>query len=351
MAALSLIAGPRAREHLYQHGLRQQDIDVMVGASGGPKWFSLYGLDQYLFADFFRQRQAPLHLIGSSAGAWRFACFAQRDPIAASQRFARAYRDITFPAGANVNQVTAASRSILDTAIPSASEAQEILDNPTIKLNLIVARARKVTGSRHRGLQALSLGLAAGANAVHRSTLGAFFERVLFHSASDKPPFYDINDLPTRRVALTQDNLRDAVMASGSIPLALNGVANIHGAGPGMYYDGGVTDYHFDIPFSAKGLVLYPHFYSTITPGWFDKALKWRRGSPANFDNVIILCPSPEWVASLPFGKIPDRKDFVQLDDKTRIQYWAETMKRSSELADELHELVHGNELHQALAR
>jgi hypothetical protein len=140
-------------------------------------------------------------------------------------------------------------------------------------------------------------------------------------------------------------------MASGSIPLALNGVANIHGAGPGMYYDGGVTDYHFDIPFSAKGLVLYPHFYSTITPGWFDKALKWRRGSPANFDNVIILCPSPEWVASLPFGKIPDRKDFVQLDDKTRIQYWAETMKRSSELADELHELVHGNELHQALAR
>ena len=68
--------------------------------------------------------------------------------------------------------------------------------------------------------------------------------------------------LPTQHVLLTKDNLRQAVLASGSIPMVLNPVENIAGAGRGLYYDGGVTDYHFDLSFSDSGLVLYPHFYS-----------------------------------------------------------------------------------------
>ncbi|MDF1781421.1 MAG: patatin-like phospholipase family protein [Alcanivoracaceae bacterium] len=342
MNALRLVAGSRALAHLREHGLRQQDFDVMVGASGGPKWFALYGLDQYLMGEFFKQRTTPLHLLGSSAGAWRFSCFAQKDPIAASKRFAEAYHSITFAADANIHHITDGSRSILDAAIPTPQHAQEIIDNPIFKLNLIVARARRLTSSRNRLLLAASLGVTATANAVHRKALGAFFERVLFHSANERPPFYDVNDLPTHRVALTQDNLRDAIMASGSIPMALHGVEDIDGAGPGLYYDGGVTDYHFDIPFGNDGLVLYPHFYPTITPGWFDKAIKWRKANSKNYENVLILCPSDEWVKSLPFGKIPDRKDFANMDDTTRIKYWRTTLDRSAELADELRELASG---------
>lgn len=349
MTALRLIAGPAAARQLREHGLRQQDISVMVGASGGPKWFSLYGLDQYLFGEFFRDRSTPLHLIGSSSGAWRFACFAQKNPVVASQRFAEAYKDITFPAKASVEQITTASRNILEAAIPGSQAAQEIIDNPIIKLNLIVARARRITASRNRTLQGMSLGLTAAANALHRNTLGAFFERVLFHSASEKPPFYDINDLPTHRVPLTQENIQSAVMASGSIPLALNGVRDIPGAGQGLYYDGGVTDYHFDIPFSKNGLVLYPHFYPHITPGWFDKALKWRKANPKHYDNVLILCPSKQWVEQLPFKKIPDRKDFSRMDRQTRLHYWSETMKRSFALAEELQQLTNADSLAKAL--
>ena len=81
--------------------------------------------------------------------------------------------------------------------------------------------------------------------------------------------------------------------------------------------------------------MLYPHFYPKVSPGWFDKGLKWRRPGAGNYDNVIMLCPSESWVKSLPFGKIPDRKDFNQLPDDKRFQYWQEVTERSFELAED----------------
>ena len=73
---LSIMAGPAARSILAERGLNARDVSWLVGASGGPKWFVLYGLDQYLAGDFFRHKQEPLRLLGSSAGAWRMACYA-----------------------------------------------------------------------------------------------------------------------------------------------------------------------------------------------------------------------------------------------------------------------------------
>ena len=214
---------------------------------------------------------------------------------------------------------------------------QQVLDNPNIKLSLVVAKAQRISSARHRLLQAGALTLAAGANLVSRRHLRHFFERVLFHVAGEMSPFHNAGTLPTRHVELTTANLKQAVLASGSIPMVLNPVENIAGAGPGLYYDGGVTDYHFDLPFSNEGLVLYPHFYPYLTPGWFDKALKWRKANPAHLHNVVLLCPSPSWVQSLPYGKIPDRNDF-KLPDSSRINYWQTVIQRSEELADAMHQ-------------
>ena len=62
-----------------------------------------------------------------------------------------------------------------------------------------------------------------------------------------------------------------------------------------VHWDGGVIDYHLDLDFgTGDGLILYPHFYDHIVPGWFDKALGWRRGTPANFDRVLLIAPSKE---------------------------------------------------------
>ena len=342
--ALRLIAGPGARARLERDGLQADDIRVMAGASGGPKWLALARLDEYLFGEFFAgPRETPLHLIGSSSGAWRFACFAQADPAAASRRFAEGYQQICFRPGMSFDEITRHTHTLLDVVLPDAAACQQVLANPHIKLNLIATRARGLNAARARALQAAGLGLTALANAIHRRALGGFFERVLFHAASHQPPFYQLNDLPTRRVALAENNVRQAILASGAIPLVLSGIPDIPGAGPGMYYDGGVTDYHFDIPFSQDGLVLYPHFYPTITPGWFDKPLKWRRGNPQHYDNVVILCPTDEWVAALPGGRIPDRRDFTRLSDVQRIRDWGEAIKRSEMLVEDFQRLQQGD--------
>lgn len=330
---LRLLAGPTALAHIKQQGINQADFTVMVGASGGPKWFSLYGLDQYLFGQFFHGRSTPLHILGSSAGAWRFACFAQADPVAASQRFCQAYSHICYPKHADINLVSEISAAIVDAVFPTEQHIEQVLTNPVIKLNLVVAKARRISSVRHKLLQAGVLTLAASANLVHRKHLQHFFQRVLFHCPGDESPFHYAGILPTQHVALNQHNLRQAVLASGAIPMVLNPVENIAGAGQGLYYDGGVTDYHFDLPFTDNGLALYPHFYPHLTPGWFDKALSWRRAKPAHLHNVVLLCPTDSWVASLPFGKIPDRNDF-KLPDAVRINYWQEVISRSHELAE-----------------
>ncbi|WP_215397503.1 patatin-like phospholipase family protein [Rheinheimera oceanensis] len=333
--ALRILAGPTAFNHIQQHGLQQADFSVMVGASGGPKWFSLFGLDQYLFGEFFAGRSTPLHILGSSAGAWRFACFAQADPVAASQRFCRAYCHITYPKTADTKLITEISARIIDDVFPTEQHVQQVINNPLIKLNLVVAKARRLSAARSKLLQAGGLTLAAGANLLNRKHLQYFFQRVLFHAPGEPSPFHYAGLLPTQHTELSTANLRQAVLASGSIPLVLNPVEDIAGAGVGRYYDGGVTDYHFDLPFTDSGLVLYPHFYPSLTPGWFDKALKWRKANPAYLHNVVLLCPSDSWVKSLPFGKIPDRKDF-KLADNIRIAYWQQVIERSHELADAL---------------
>ena len=80
MKALSLYAGPRAMRQLQANGLQQEQFTVLAGASGGPKWFVLYGLDRFLFGDFFDDREEVLATIGSSAGAWRLACLGTAEP-------------------------------------------------------------------------------------------------------------------------------------------------------------------------------------------------------------------------------------------------------------------------------
>ena len=49
-----------------------------------------------------------------------------------------------------------------------------------------------------------------------------------------------------------------------------------------------------------------------------------------------MLAPSKEFVASLPYGKIPDRNDFTDLDADTRIKYWNTVFSETEKLAEAL---------------
>ena len=89
--------------------------------------------------------------------------------------------------------------------------------------------------------------------------------------------------------------------------------------------------------FEHKGLVLYPHFQKAVVPGWLDKSLKWRHHSTHHLDTMVLLAPNPEWVKTLPNGKLPDRTDFTHYgnDLAGRVKAWNTACSASAQLVDE----------------
>ncbi|MGB1271706.1 MAG: patatin-like phospholipase family protein [Endozoicomonas sp.] len=350
---LCVSAGRLALEKVRSSGLPQHSIKVMAGASGGPKWFVLSGLDKVLLTEYFRDRQTPLDLLGTSAGSWRFSCFCQNDPLAAHQRFEQGYLLTRYSENPDIHEISCKARELVESMIgPNGTE--EILNNQVMRFNLIVVRSHGLLSSERRPVQMTGLGMAATANLVNRKLLSYFFTRTLFYhpayEQSEKPDFFHLNDLPTDRVRLSSDNLVSAVMASGSIPAVMEGVSDIKGAPEGIYRDGGITDYHFDLPLhKGDGLVLYPHFYNRMIPGWFDKALKKRRPALENTDNIVLISPSSEFVASLPYGKIPDRNDFQRCSFEERVRYWERVIRESERLGDCFLELVNSGRIQEVV--
>jgi len=339
-SALSLRAGPDALRIIRERGLRAEDVDVVPGASGGAKWLVLAGLDRFLFGEFFRgERTRPLHLIGSSIGSWRMAAFAQRDPVAALERAHHAYiYDQHYSPKPSAHEVTEVGLRVLDVLLGD-SGVEDILGNASKHLHIITTEGRGLAASDRRILLAASMAVAAAGNLLSRRTLSLQLRRFIFHTAGDQTPFTGLEDFETTHVALTRENIRPALLASASIPLVLEGVA-IPGTA-GVHWDGGVLDYHLDMNFGAgEGLVLYPHFYPHVVPGWFDKSLSWRRARVDNFRRALIIAPSDAFVASLPGGKIPDRRDFYTMDEGERVARWEQAFAASDRLADELRELL-----------
>jgi hypothetical protein len=340
--ALRIRAGAQAYREIRTHGFDPALVQTLVGASGGAKWLVLSGLDRVLIRRFIAARSTPVHLIGSSIGAWRFACYARRDPLAALERFEDAYVEQRYSARPSSAEVSARSREILDTLLGEHG-VEEILSHPALHLHVIAARCRGLTASTGQRVLLAALGVAAAANVLDRRLLGAFFVRTLFHDVRVRPPFGDPHALATEHVALTCENLADCIIATGAIPLVLDAVRDIAGAPPGVYRDGGIIDYHFDAELAEKGrIALYPHFYGHVTPGWFDKHWPSRRARPRSLERVLLLHPSEEFVAALPHGSLPDRRDFVSLTDAERIRSWRGVIERSRRLGDELEAALDG---------
>lgn len=341
-------AGPRAMAILRDGGLKPEMIKVVAGAAGGPKWLILSRVDRFLFGTWLDGRKTPLHLVGSSSGAWRFAAAAQADPLAALDRLERAYIDQCYTERPSPAAVSREGGRILNSYLNARTCAQ-ILNHPQLRLNFLAVRSR---GSRQRSLPAgmwLRMGAAAALNAVNRRALGLLFERVLFHDPRALPPFYPMTGFPLRTVALSGDNLIPAVLASGSIPLVMAGVDGMPGAPAGRYWDGGVIDYHLDLPYDrcSDGLVLFPHYTDRMIPGWLDKRLGRRRPSAAHTRNLLLISPSAAFLRRLPFQKIPDRSDFLRFrgNDAARMDYWRRAVAAGAALAEDVADLLAGGRL------
>lgn len=348
--ALTIRAGRRALGRIRERGLRPEDVHVIPGAAGGPKALGLSGLDKAIFGDWLPRVPQERALIGSSIGSWRFAAVASSDnPKSQLAKLAELYTCQRFSKGVSPAEVTRKSTLFLEELLGGREES--ILEHPWYRLNIVVVRSLAGLEDDARGRLGLGLMKAISANMVSRRHLGRFFERGIIHDQRLPTPVAKLVDFPSHHVPLSRDNLIPALLASASIPLVMAGVRNIPGAPEGIYRDGGLLDYHLDLPYQQPGVVLYPHFTDRVIPGWFDKTLPWRRGDANGLQDVVLVAPSRAYLDSLPDKKLPDRKDFERFagDDAGRERTWRTAVSRSDRLGDEFMELIETGRIGEVL--
>jgi hypothetical protein len=339
-SALTLRAGSLAKQLIEKEGLQSQQVDMIPGAAGGPKGIGLMGLDQAIFGDFLQRAKQRRFLIGSSVGAWRFAGILAQGEQLGPQRLAELYIHLPFHKKMNIAEIEKISRDMLYSILDQQSK--KLVEHPDYHLTIISAKAEHLFQSDQKlALYGSLLGI-IGTNAVSRQHLSKFMQRVICQPAQF--PQFKIRDdaFKTHYLNFDQDNVADWLMASGSIPAVTPAVKNIANAPQGAYRDGGLIDYHIDLPFESKGIVLYPHFSDRIIPGWFDKMFKSRTANSQNQTRTLLISPSQAYLQSLPLGRLPDRKDFVMkgLDDQKRIAWWKQSVAESQRLGDEFLELI-----------
>ena len=340
MRALAIHAGPRALVHLREHGLRPSDVRAIPAAAGGPKGLVLSPLDRFIFGEWLASTDHTVHLLGASIGAWRMATGCLDGPAAAFALMADDYIRQEYehapgkpPKPTHVSEVFGAKL-----AERFDASAQQVLAHPRFRLHVFTSRGRHLM--RRQGRLRTPLGYlgAFATNALSRKAMGGWLERVIFSDARDPLPLH-LQDYRTHVVPLDERNLQQAILASCSIPFWLDAVHDIPGAPRGAYWDGGITDYHLHLDYASMsdGLVLYPHFQKSLIPGWLDKAFRHRHRATERLDNVIVLSPEPEWVRTLPDGKLPDRSDFKRYGDDVaaRIAAWSTAVRESERLRDE----------------
>lgn len=339
--ALTIRAGRRALAKLRQKSLGPEDVHVIPGAAGGPKALDISGLDKAIFGDWLLRAEQERVLIGSSIGSWRFAAVASSDnPRAQLAKLAELYTSQRFAKGVSAAEVTRKSVLFLEELLGGREDF--ILQHPWYRLNVVVVRSRGLLEHDSKGRLGLGLMGAISANMVSRRHLGRFMERGIVHDRRLKTPVSKLVDFPRHEVELSRENILTALLASASIPMVMSGVRNIPGAPDGVYRDGGLLDYHLDLPFEQPGIILYPHFTDRIVPGWFDKTLPWRRGDATRLQDVLLVSPSRDYLESLPDRKLPDRKDFERYlgDDSGRERAWHRAIAESDRLGDEFLELT-----------
>ena len=331
-------AGPRALRHLLDRGLAPGDIGCVPAAAGGPKGLALLPLDRLLLQHGWLPEDCDVELIGASVGAWRMAALAQNDPLDALDRVQRAYvHGQCYSARPTPPEVSTVCRRIA----AAARGDGDLGLRPGVRLSIVTSRAR---GPLHGRESKLAFARAVLSNAVARSRLAVYLERVVFQAGSG-PSVFDgdaFDDFGLVHVGLDSLNAEDALLASGTIPTLASPVRDIAGAPPGIYWDGALVDYHLLLPYQrlrpAERIVLYPHFNDFLTPGWLDKHLPWRRSPRAHpwLDDMLLVSPSPAFLATLPNGKLPDRQDFYRYgpDHAGRIRAWETAIAECGRFAE-----------------
>ncbi|PKN73704.1 MAG: hypothetical protein CVU52_07090, partial [Deltaproteobacteria bacterium HGW-Deltaproteobacteria-10] len=346
--------GKRIYENIKDGGFNFDSVSAYFGPAAGPRWLISSGFDLTLLKKDVLGRTRPVQLIGSSAGAWRFAAWLQPEAISCYQTLIDAYINIKItkadtPATVLEKFIDLINLYLEDDALPFA------LANKKYRLTVITARGRNLVAAENIWLQ--KTGLIAGylLNFFSRNNIYRFADRVVFYHGSKPPAFCFHPQYRGSFVSINEINFKYAVMASGAIPLVVAGVHDIYGAPRGVYRDGGLIDYHLTHQFATgeNEIVLFFHHQERIIPGWMDKDNLRRVPDPEALSNVLMIFPSQSFVEKLPGERIPDRTDFITYidDHQTRIKNWHKAVELAAPLGEEFLELVESGKIRDIVER
>jgi len=160
--------------------------------------------------------------------------------------------------------------------------------------------------------------------------------RILKHLLGDQGakeilshPFMRLNFMTVRGRGWTGSDLRPKLFAGLSMAVLGNFISRRL---LGWFFERGLFHDPRDVPPFA---------------GMQDLPINKIQLTPENMENVLLVAPSPSFIAALPDGKIPDRNDFYIYKgrDKERIANWNKAVHLSRQLADELIEAVESSRI------
>ncbi len=331
-----------------QEGLKPSKINVFAAPAGGPKWFVCPGFDRALIrTGFLNTGQGGVQLVGSSAGAWRCLAMACRTPLDAYEQLRIAYSRNVFTKDHNQLTISQALRGNVEDFIGDGDVAH-ILDHKTCRVAIHVVRAKGPAACESRAIQGAALMSAFVLNAVSPVAMRALYERVVFFSGPE-PPLFTLPPFEGTAIPLDRSNLREAALATGSLPYIVAGVKDIPGAPKGVYRDGGLLDYQLNQDYrpGPDRVTLFFHYQERIVPGWLDKALNGRKPPAGSLDQVLQVFPGDGFVKMLPDGRLPDREDFRIFADNPaeRIRRWDEVSRLSDILGEQFMEAVESSRI------
>ncbi|HET58303.1 MAG TPA: hypothetical protein ENN35_07675, partial [Deltaproteobacteria bacterium] len=205
--AIEISAGGNIYEKIRDGMLTFDDISAVVGPAVGPRWFLAAGFDMALMRADVLGKKYPVTLAGASAGALRFAAWAQPEPEHAYRRLVDSYSGLSFTrrdTPATIQQALAdvIDEYIEDDAVPFA------LANRKYRLAFTVARARHLLRF-DTGLFQLPALVATGlCNIFSPRALSLFFQWVVFYSGYQPPAFCRRPEFRGLTIPLDQANFK-----------------------------------------------------------------------------------------------------------------------------------------------
>jgi len=341
---LRIRAGSSLIAQIRDEGIAPARIRVFTGPATGPRWCAFAAIDEVIARTAMLQ-QGPVRVLltGASAGAWRMAALACKDPLEALARFRQAYISMQFgSAESTMDRLETVIKAVK--AFISEEDAGYILSHPTYDLSIQTARLRHLLASNRTALSFMGFAVAMGFHFMSPRFQPWFWENISF--TTSEPGENGTVPKGWRSLPLIRKHLYTVLAATGAVPFKVGPVRGISGAPAGVYCDGGLAEYVWkhEPELRPTEIVLIVHHGGPLYPSWLDKKAPTLYGRLPLLKQVVTVSPGLRYIETLPDGRFPDRDDWVRFKNnpQERMRRWNQAVSQSVELGELFEELTSG---------